>query len=76
MPNSNVRYRLKTPYRDGTTHVVFEPPDLIARSAALVSKPRVTLTQFHGCFTAEWQCHMLAFFDNLNVRFDATGTPT
>jgi len=22
-PNSNVRYQLKTPYRDGTTHAIF-----------------------------------------------------
>ncbi|WP_445009202.1 transposase, partial [Pseudomonas pseudonitroreducens] len=37
----NVRYQLKTPYRDGTTHVIFEPLDFIARLAALVPKPRV-----------------------------------
>ena len=30
-----VRYRLKTPYRDGTTHIVLEPLDFIARLAAL-----------------------------------------
>jgi hypothetical protein len=35
-PNGNVRYRLKTPYCDGTTHVIFEPLDFIARLAALV----------------------------------------
>jgi hypothetical protein len=45
-PNGNVRYRLKTPYRDGTTHVIFEPHDFIARLAALVPKPRVNLTRF------------------------------
>jgi len=45
-----VRYTLKTPYRDGTTHVVFEPLDFIARLAALVPKPRVHLTRFHGVF--------------------------
>ena len=28
----NIRYRLKTPYRDGTTEVVFEPLDKIAGS--------------------------------------------
>ena len=28
----NIRYRLKTPYRDGTTDVVFEPLDKIAWS--------------------------------------------
>ncbi|EEV5907264.1 IS91 family transposase [Escherichia coli] len=46
----NVRYQLKTPYRDGTTHVIFEPLDFIARLAALVPKPRVNLTRFHGGF--------------------------
>jgi ribosomal protein S27E len=44
------RYQLKTPYRDGTTHVIFEPMDFIARLAALVPKPRVNLTRFHGVF--------------------------
>jgi len=29
-----VRYELKTPYRDGTTHVIFEPVDYIAKVAA------------------------------------------
>ena len=48
--NGNVRYQLKTPYRDGTTHVIFEPLDFIARLAALVPKPRVNLTRFHGVF--------------------------
>jgi Putative transposase len=27
------RYALKTPYRDGTTHVIFEPLDFLARLA-------------------------------------------
>jgi hypothetical protein len=43
-----VVYLLKTPYRDGTTHVVFEPLDFIARLAALVPRPRVNLTRYHG----------------------------
>ncbi len=45
-----VRYELKTPYRDGTTHVIFEPVDFIAKLAALVPRPRVNLTRFHGVF--------------------------
>ena len=49
-PNGNIRYQLKTPYRDGITHVIFEPLDFIARLAALVPKPRVTLTRFDGVF--------------------------
>jgi len=42
----SVEVQLKTPYRDGTTHVIFEPLDFIARLAALVPKPRVNLTRF------------------------------
>jgi hypothetical protein len=54
-PNGNVRYQLKTPYRDGTTRVIFEPLDFIARLAALVPKPRVNLTRFHGVFAPNSQ---------------------
>ncbi len=43
-----VCYALKTPYRDGTTHVIFEPLDFIAKLATLVPKPRVNLTRFAG----------------------------
>jgi ribosomal protein S27E len=47
-----VRYRLKTPYRDGTTDSVLEPLDFIARLAALVPPTRVHLTRYHGVFAA------------------------
>jgi hypothetical protein len=50
LEDGRIRYELKTPYRDGTTHVIFEPRDLLARLAALVPKPRVNLTRFHGVF--------------------------
>jgi hypothetical protein len=43
-------YELKMPYRDGTTHVIFEPMDFIARPVSLVPKPRVTLPRFHKGF--------------------------
>ncbi len=45
-----VRYALKTPWRNGTTHVKFEPVELIAKLAALVPPPRAHLTRFHGIF--------------------------
>ncbi len=48
--SGNIRYKLKTPYSDGTTHVIFEPLDFIGKLAALVPKPRVNLTRFHGVF--------------------------
>ena len=48
--HGKVRYALKTPYSDGTTQVLFEPLDFIARLVALVPKPRVHLTRFHSVF--------------------------
>jgi hypothetical protein len=61
-PSGAVRYQLKTPYRNGTTHVIFEPLDFMARLAALaprtlallagwaLPRPRVNLTRYHGVF--------------------------
>ena len=48
--NGQVRYELKTPWRNGTTHVIFEPLDFISRLVSLIPKPRVNLTRFHGIF--------------------------
>ena len=48
--SGHVRYALKTPYRDGTTHLVIEPLDFMARLAALVPPPRMHLTRYHGAF--------------------------
>ncbi len=43
--SGQARYTLKTPYRDGTTHIVLEPLDLMARLASLVPTPRMHLTR-------------------------------
>ena len=50
LPDGKISYELKTPYKNGTTHVIFEPLDFIARLAVLVPKPRFHLTRFHGVF--------------------------
>jgi hypothetical protein len=52
LSNGKLCYELKTPHRDGTTHIIFGPMDFIARLVALVPKPRVNLTRFHGVFAA------------------------
>ena len=49
--NGNVVIALKTPYDDGTTHVVLNPMEFMGRLAALVPRPRVNLTRFHGVFS-------------------------
>ena len=37
--NGRVRYALKTPYKDGTTHVIFEPLELMAHIPVRHSSP-------------------------------------
>lgn len=36
----------KTRCSNDTTHVIFEPPDFVARPVALIPQPRVHLTEF------------------------------
>jgi hypothetical protein len=48
-------YQYKQPFRDGSTHVVLEPLDFIARLAALVPRPRLNLTRFHGVFAPNFK---------------------
>ncbi len=43
-------YELKTPYQNGTTHIIFVPSDFISKFEALVPKSRVNPTRFHGVF--------------------------
>jgi hypothetical protein len=50
-----VVYQYKHPFRDGSTHVVLEPLDFIARLAALVPRPRLNLTRFHRVFAPNFK---------------------
>src|SRR5262245_3621970 len=40
--------QLKSPYKDGTTHIVMEPLEFMERLAALVPRPRLHRIRFHG----------------------------
>jgi len=45
-----VAYRLKVPFRNGVTHVIFEPEDFITKLSALIPPPRANLTRYFGVF--------------------------
>ncbi len=47
-PDGKVVYALRRPWRDGTTHFVFDPLTFIERLAALVPRPGVHLVTYHG----------------------------
>jgi hypothetical protein len=81
--SGQVRYTLKTPYRAGTTHIVLEPLDLMARLAALVPtpRPRICLTNGRGrqlpatCNFAVHQSTQFAqIFDRTSSRSVVDGT--
>jgi len=41
-------FALKTPWSDGTTHLLLSPEELIEKLAALVPPPRLNLLRYHG----------------------------
>ena len=47
-PAGAVVLQLKTPYHDGTTHLVMSPLEFLQRLAAPVPRPRLHLIRFHG----------------------------
>ena len=52
-----LQLRLKTPWRDGTTHLVLDEFELVQKVAALVPPPRCNLVTYHGVLApaAKWR---------------------
>jgi hypothetical protein len=48
MADGRLLYELRHHWKDGTTHVAFEPLELIDRLAALVPPPRFHTVRYHG----------------------------
>jgi hypothetical protein len=46
--DGRIGLELKSAWSDGTSHLVLEPLDLLARLAALTPRPRVNLIFYHG----------------------------
>jgi hypothetical protein len=57
LPDGRLLYRLKRRWRNGTTEVVFERSDFMAKLAALVPAPRAHLRTYHGILApaAKWR---------------------
>lgn len=49
--SGDILYKLKSPFSDGTTHVLFSPIEFIEKLAALVPKPRAHLIRYAGVFS-------------------------
>jgi hypothetical protein len=48
LADDRLRYKLKRRWSDGTTHVIYEPMELMERLAVLVPPPRFNITRFYG----------------------------
>ena len=47
-PAGKILYKLKTQYSDGTTHILFDPLELVQKVVALIPPPRANLLRYHG----------------------------
>jgi hypothetical protein len=56
LPDGRLLYRLKRRWRDGTTHVIYEPLELMERLAALVPPPRFNVTRYYGVLAPAAAC--------------------
>lgn len=67
-----VELRLKTPWRDGTTHLVMSPLEFMQRLAALVPRPRLHLIRFHGVLAPNAKLRALVVPQGPEVQEQAT----
>ena len=51
-PEGKILYALKTPYSDGTTHILFDRMELVEKVIALIPPPRANLLRYHGVLAA------------------------
>jgi len=54
LPDGRVLVRLKTPWKDGTHHLIFDPIDFIGKLAALVPPPRAHQIRYFGVFAPSY----------------------
>jgi len=75
LPDGRVSYRLRHKCRDGTTHVLFEPLELIEKLAALVPPPRFNLVRYSGILSpaSRWRSQVVPFDREVKMRLNSEG---
>lgn len=63
LPDGTILLGQKTKWSDGTTHLVFEPMELLERLAAIIPRPQVNLVIYHGVLApnAKWRGRVVAY---------------
>jgi hypothetical protein len=61
--DGRVLVQLKTPWADGTTHLVFEPLEFLEKLAALTPRPGINLVIYHGVLAphSRWRALVVAY---------------
>ena len=61
LPDGRLLYRFKRPWRDGTTHVVFDSLEMLEKLAALVPAPKTHLVRYSGILApaAKWRSQIV-----------------
>jgi hypothetical protein len=76
-PNGDIHYKLKKPWTDGTTSVIFSPLEFIEKLASLVPPPRIHLTRFHGILAPHSQFRKLVVPQKIEEKIEnPTGDKT
>ena len=59
--DGRLAYRLKRPWSNGATHVIFDPQELVEKLAALVPPPRFHMVRYHGVLApaAKWRSEIV-----------------
>ena len=63
MGDDRILLTLKTPWADGTRHLLFAPMELLEKLAALTPRPRINLILYHGVLAphASWRARVVAY---------------
>jgi Putative transposase len=63
LTDGRVVLTLKSPWADGTRHLIFEPLTLLEKLAALTPRPRVNLVLYDGVLApySEWRARVVAY---------------
>lgn len=61
--DGHVLMELKRAWADGTTHLLFQPLELLEKLAALTPRPRINLVLYHGVLAphARWRSRAVAY---------------
>jgi hypothetical protein len=75
--DGNVALRLKRPWSDRTTHLVFSATELIEKLIPLMPRPRAHLTRYHGVLApaSGWRSEVVLRPDAVDVGSKETSRP-